>query len=278
MSTQRHPHEPRAHGSLSEARALVGDLRALGEAPVPPTLLAAVLERTGQGDWCFPVDSPVGTVYVAYSARGIRMVDAAESADAFAARFTARVGRTVHPTTNPPENLRAAVLRHVQGERREDLRFDLAELTEFERAVLLQALRIPRGEVRPYEWIAREIGHPRAQRAVGSALAHNPVPLLIPCHRVVRKDGTLGRYSLIDDGTKATVLRAEGLDVERLEALARSGVRYTGSDTTGIYCFPTCRHARRVTNQHRVLFHSEAEAAAKGYRPCKVCRPLEHSA
>lgn len=263
---------------LREARSLARDLRALGEVSVPPSLLPAVLERSGHGDYCFTVDSPVGPVYVAYSARGVSMVDAVGSAEEFAERYKARLGRTVRPATHPPTDLREAVLRRLRGEEHTDVRFDLSELTEFERAVLLQALRIPRGQVRPYEWIAREIGHPKAQRAVGSALAHNPIPLLIPCHRVVRKDGTLGRYSLIDDGTKRAVLRAEGLDVEELEALARAGFRYTGSDTTGIYCFPTCSHARRVTDAHRMRFHSEAEATAAGYRPCKICRPMAHSA
>ena len=66
---------------------------------------------------------------------------------------------------------------------------------EFERAVLEKALEIPRGEVRPYSWIASEIGRPKAVRAVGSALAHNPVPLVMPCHRVVRADGMIGQYS-----------------------------------------------------------------------------------
>ena len=60
----------------------------------------------------------------------------------------------------------------------------------------MKALEIPRGEVRPYGWIAAEIGRPKAVRAVGTALGHNPVPLIVPCHRVVRSDGMIGQYSL----------------------------------------------------------------------------------
>jgi O-6-methylguanine DNA methyltransferase len=63
------------------------------------------------------------------------------------------------------------------------------------RALNNVSLEIPPGEVRPYSWIAREIGRPGAVRATGSALAKNPVPLLIPCHRVVRSDGRIGKYS-----------------------------------------------------------------------------------
>jgi O-6-methylguanine DNA methyltransferase len=156
---------------------------------------------------------------------------------------------------------------------RSNVHFDLRGLSEFERAVLLKALEIPRGEVRPYAWIAREIGRPKAVRAVGTALGHNPVPLLIPCHRVVRSDGRIGDYALGSDAKRA-ILRAEGVEPADLETLARAGVRYYGSDTTHIFCFPTCRHARRVTDKHRVLFHGEEEALRAGYRPCKVCRPM----
>jgi O-6-methylguanine DNA methyltransferase len=153
-----------------------------------------------------------------------------------------------------------------------DVRFDLRGLSEFEQAVLRKALEIPPGEVRPYSWIAREIGRPKAVRAVGTALGGNPIPLLIPCHRVVRLDGHLGEYGLGAEN-KRIVLAAEGIDPNRLETLARSGIRYFGSDTTRIFCFPTCRHARRVTDAHRVVFHSDAEATLAGYRACKVCRP-----
>lgn len=114
--------------------------------------------------------------------------------------------------------------------------------------MLLKVLEIPRGEVRP-AWIAQEIGHPRAVRAVGSVLGRNPVPLVIPCHRVWWSDGRLGDY-IFSRETKAAVLAVEGVDVAALEHLAHAGVRYYGSGTTRIYCFPTCRNARRITARH----------------------------
>ena len=153
-------------------------------------------------------------------------------------------------------------------------RFDLRGLSEFERAVLLKALEIPRGQVRTYAWVAREIGHPSAVRAVGSALRKNPVPVLIPCHRVVRTDGQIGNYALGGSQAKRHILAAEGVDPDWLAAHARAGRRYVGSDTTRVYCFPTCRHARRVQPRHSVSFSSAAAARSAGYRPCKVCRPL----
>jgi methylphosphotriester-DNA--protein-cysteine methyltransferase len=97
---------------------------------------------------------------------------------------------------------------------------------------------------------------------------------VVPCHRVVRADGHFGRYSLGADANKRLLLAAEGLAVEEYAALAARGVRYLGSDTTGIYCHPTCRHARRITATHRAEFRDERAAAQAGYRPCRDCRPM----
>jgi methylated-DNA-[protein]-cysteine S-methyltransferase len=71
----------------------------------------------------------------------------------------------------------------------------LARLTPFQRSVLLECARIPKGQTRTYSQIARAIGKPHSARAVGNALAINPLAPLIPCHRVVRSDGGLGGYS-----------------------------------------------------------------------------------
>ena len=120
----------------------------------------------------------------------------------------------------------------------------------------------------------REIGRPKAVRAVGSALGHNPVPVVIPCHRVVRSDGTIGQYAL-GAPMKRELLDGEGVDVEGIEALAATGIRFVGSDTTRIFCVPTCHDARRVTERHEVTFRNANEARAKGYRPCWHCRPAE---
>ena len=106
-----------------------------------------------------------------------------------------------------------AIQRRLDGDRHIRIDLDLRGRTAFERDVWSKALEIPRGEVRPYGWIAAEIGRPKAVRAVGTALGHNPVPLIVPCHRVVRSDGLLGQYSLGGPGNKRTILAAEGVDV-----------------------------------------------------------------
>jgi O-6-methylguanine DNA methyltransferase len=250
----------------------VRDLRALHDARAPKSLLPAVLTMVGLGDSYVRYDSPIGLCYVAFNGRGVSAVMRAVNDQEFAEAFRERFGRPVHPADEIPTALRHALTDWTHARVPSSLRFDLRGLSEFEQAVLRKAVEIPPGEVRPYSWVAREIGRPKAVRAVGTALGGNPIPLLIPCHRVVRRDGHIGEYGLGADA-KRVVLTAEGIDPDELEKLARAGIRYFGSDTTHIFCLPTCRHARRVTAHHRVTFHSESEAALAGYRACKVCRP-----
>ncbi|MBU1146764.1 MAG: MGMT family protein [Candidatus Omnitrophica bacterium] len=69
-------------------------------------------------------------------------------------------------------------------------------LTLFEKKVYTVVKSIPVGETRTYAWVARKVGRPRAVRAVGTALRKNPFTLIVPCHRVVRSDGSIGRYAL----------------------------------------------------------------------------------
>ena len=84
-----------------------------------------------------------------------------------------------------------------------------AQLTAFEWDVLKTTLSIPMGETRTYQWIAGQIGRPKAVRAVGQALRKNPFPLIIPCHRVIKSDGKLGGYAGKYDGKKASLLAVE---------------------------------------------------------------------
>ncbi|MSP38324.1 MAG: methylated-DNA--[protein]-cysteine S-methyltransferase [Deltaproteobacteria bacterium] len=85
---------------------------------------------------------------------------------------------------------------------------DLSELTPFTQKVLSAAAKIPYGQVRSYKWLAERLGKPKAARAVGNALARNPVPILIPCHRVVRRDGAIGRF-VLGSGWKKRLLELE---------------------------------------------------------------------
>ncbi|NRQ33145.1 methylated-DNA--[protein]-cysteine S-methyltransferase [Nonomuraea sp. NN258] len=211
------------------------------------------------------VPGPVGEVRVAYTDQGIAFV---HDGPGFGAAFRARFGRPLLPAERPP----AGLLPALRTGRLNGLRLDLRDVSDFQRDVLRAAQTIPRGEVRPYAWIAAQIGRPRAVRAVGTALARNPVPLLIPCHRVTRSDGAVGEY-VFGASTKERLLTAEGADLDRVRELAGERVFYLASDTTGVVCFPTCHNARRITPAHRHGFRTLAQARAAGYRPCRVCKP-----
>ena len=230
----------------------------------PPSLAPGVLVEIGLADRYAHIDSPIGPLVVAWNGLGVSAVEAAPDDHAFEASHEARTGRRAIRADRLPATLERAIARRLGGDRRVRIDLDLRGHTEFERDVWHKALEIPRGEVRPYGWVAAEIGRPRAVRAVGTALGHNPVPLIVPCHRVVRSNGTIGQYSLGGPLNKRTILAAEGLDPDRLELEARTGTRYVGSDTTHIVCLPTCHNAKRIAAAHRVPFSSLGKAAPIG--------------
>ncbi|SRR6266567_9160113 len=190
-------------------RHLFDDLRALGRVQAPPRFVAAILDELELGDRFASLDTALGPVFVAWNRHGVSAVMKTATPEEFAARFQERYRRTPRPAPELPSFVT------------EMNQFDLRGVTEFERAVLSKALEIPRGEVRTYGWIAAEIGHPTAVRAVGSALRKNPVPVLIPCHRVVRSDGHIGQYALGGSDAKRLILAAEGLELAEIERLAR---------------------------------------------------------
>jgi O-6-methylguanine DNA methyltransferase len=189
-------------------RQFFRDIRALGHVQAPPRVLEGILEAIDLGDRFAAFETALGPVFVAWNRHGVSAVMKTTTPDEFAGRFQERFGRLPRPAAELPGLV-------------DTKQFDLRSVTEFERAVLLKALEIPRGEVRTYGWIAAEIGHPAAVRAVGSALRKNPVPVLIPCHRVVRSDGHIGQYALGGTEAKRTMLAAEGLRRDEIERLAR---------------------------------------------------------
>ncbi len=185
------------------ARAMTEDLAAnpdLRERAAEYRLLHRAAESLRDG----PVirwrrfDSPFGAMRVAASAEGLVALSwQDESDDAFVAGLERRYRST--PVVLDTDRLAPAEAQLTEyfGRRRPrfDLFVDLTELGEFQRAVLDAASGLDFGETVTYTEIARRIGRPKASRAVGNALGRNPVPIIVPCHRVVRTDGTLGGYT-----------------------------------------------------------------------------------
>lgn len=262
---------------MAHDRVLEEGLGRLGRLRAPSSLLPGVLRQLGLGYWYGTTESVLGPLFVAQGPAGVVAVRPAEDAEAFERWFEERYGHAVRPVEELPGGTGARLGAALRGDRSR-LAVDLGELSEFQRSVLLKTREIPRGEVRTYGWVAKEIGRPKAVRAVGSALARNPVPLLVPCHRVLPGDLRVGEYSCGGPEAKRAVLQDEGIDPDELEALARSGVRYLGSDTTRIFCTPTCHRAQRITAQHVQRFRTERQAREAGYRPCRMCRPVGEAA
>ncbi len=235
-------------------------------APAPTGLADRVLAVTGPADSFAVVDGPTGELSVAWSSHGISLVLPGSDESEFAAAVRHRLDRGVRRAGAPPPGLlpalRAGTSRGVA--------VDLRGRSGFEVDVLTAARRIPPGEVRSYGWVAAAIGRPAAVRAVGSALGRNPVPVLVPCHRVVRSDGGVGDYVFGTD-YKSELLRREGVSVGAL------GSGLLGSATTRVFCVPTCRDARRITERHRVAFRTATAALAAGFRPCRHCDPTPGS-
>src|SRR6266849_2802340 len=188
-------------------RQLLNDLRALGKTHAPARVLEAILDEIDLSDRYASLETALGPVFVAWNRQGVSAVMKTATPAEFESFFRERFHRSPRPAPELP--------------RLPERFFDLRSVTEFERAVLLKALEIPQGEIRTYSWIATQIGHPLAVRAVGSALRKNPVPVLIPCHRVVRSDGHVGEYALGGSEAKRTILAAEGVEPDQLQELAR---------------------------------------------------------
>ena len=140
------------------------------------------------------IESPLGPLYIAASARGLCNLDFAVSRADFIGGLDPLAQTEQNPTALAPvaEQLRD----YFESTRSEfDLPVDLERLTPFQMSVLQAARRIPPGNTRTYGQVAHAVGKPKASRAVGQALGRNPIPIVIPCHRVVASDGSLGGYS-----------------------------------------------------------------------------------
>lgn len=255
-----------ALAQIERVAALAPQLRTSAPADLVTNVLAHVGDQYGR------VETVVGPAWVAFNRRGITMVYlGADDAPTFTSAYEHRLGRQAR-RDEVPARYTQAVQQAAQGELPAHVPIDISRLPPFEQAVLLSLPRIPRGEVRPYAWLAREAGRPKAVRATGNALARNPVPLLLPCHRVVPTSGGVGNYAF-GSAMKRGLLEREGVPIDELDTLARQGVRYIGCTSTHIYCLPTCRDARRVQPANRVPLANDGAATAAGYRPCKHCKP-----
>jgi len=142
----------------------------------------------------------MGVAFVAEEERGLRTA------------IERRIRMSLKDERVPPL-IRDGLVSLARGAHDTDLPIDLTWARDYERDVLFAAMRIPWGETRPYRWLAREARRPLAVRAAASSIAKNPLWMIVPCHRIVRSDGSIGEYG---EGAKGVA--------KKRRLLAREGI------------------------------------------------------
>ena len=157
--------------------------------------------------------TPVGRVLAACTEAGLVRVSFRQEESSFVAELERVLQADVLRSVRKLAPVLTQIERYFAGRcSKFDIPVDLRRLTSFQRRVLGATRRVPRGRVVSYGEIARRIGQPKACRAVGQALGQNPIPIVIPCHRVISGGGRLGGYTGGLD-IKRKLLAIEGLDI-----------------------------------------------------------------
>jgi methylated-DNA-[protein]-cysteine S-methyltransferase len=220
------------------------------------------------------VKSPLGDLLIATSARGLALMHYLDNAGDLGATLAA-----LRLAFDPVENRRA--VGAVGEEVRDYLagnanalrqKIDLSLVgSSFQKKVLEKLQAVPRGALISYQGLGAALQAPNAARAVGNALHNNPLPIYVPCHRVIASDGRIGGYGG-GAGRKLQLLRSEGFSLGELATQLPSSVIWAHRETK-IYCRRSCPSAARASRA-RMMFFADAEQAQRaGMHPCKICRP-----
>jgi methylated-DNA-[protein]-cysteine S-methyltransferase len=164
------------------------------DATPPADLERDTVIGIGAADLAARTDSPIGPVWISWSTRGVTALSPLFSTSSFD-DFLELHRRAAYEASALPSDLLDGVTTALDTGDARGVSVDMTGLGEFQRSVLGACGTIPVGQVRPYGWIASEIENPGSVRAVGTALGRNPIPLIVPCHRVVRSDGSVGNYA-----------------------------------------------------------------------------------
>ena len=181
-----------------DLKRLAGGREADRRAEAASKALAAIAEDRGLLDVALgDVDSPVGELLVAVTPRGLAYVAFDdEERDELLARLSRQLSPRIleHPAAT--DEVRRQLDEYFAGERtRFELKLDRRLMRGIARDVLSATARVPFGRTTTYGTLAERIGRPRASRAVGNALGSNPIPIVVPCHRVLRAGGDVGGYA-----------------------------------------------------------------------------------
>jgi methylated-DNA-[protein]-cysteine S-methyltransferase len=185
---------------------------------LPPDLIDRLVARAaseGLLDVAYArVDSPLGPLLAARTPRGLATLSYADfrgGVDAVVEDLATRLSPRILEAPGRLDDVRRQLDEYFAGRRdRFDMPLDLVLVAGFRRRVLEATAAIPFGETRSYAEVATAAGNAKAVRAAGTALGHNPIPIVVPCHRVLRSGGALGNYT---GGVekKEALLRIEGV-------------------------------------------------------------------
>ena len=226
--------------------------------------------------------SPLGHILIARSEHGVSLVEYLHGGTDLSMSRLSRVGGVEAQEDGAEiEALYRELLEYLRGDRtRLEWPLDLRlARSDFHRAVLRATAAIPYGAVTSYAGIAAEIGKPAATRAVAQALRWNPLPIVVPCHRIIGTSGALTGYSGDKVGLKQQLLAVEGIQAmgKRSDSrVARNTLYHYDRNDQHEYCLPTCGDIARRPIGPVTLLASRELAGALGLVPCSACRPDLH--
>jgi len=277
-------------GEFRRYREIDGVVGALRRAPAAPESVARAREGLDSrladlksrlvSYRVFP--SPLGHILIARTEHGVSLVEYLGGRTDFgASRLSRAAGLEAQEDGAEIEALHRELLEYLRGDRRHlewplDLR--LAR-SDFHRAVLQATASIPYGAVTSYAGIAAEIGRPSATRAVAQALRWNPLPIVVPCHRIIGTSGALTGYAGNQVGLKQRLLAVEGIravGTRHDSRVERGRLYHYDRNDQHEYCLPTCGDIARRPIGPVTLLASRELADALGLMPCSACRPDLH--
>jgi methylated-DNA-[protein]-cysteine S-methyltransferase len=219
-------------------------------------------------------NSPLGALLVALGGRGIVLIHYLSGGDDLESTI-AKLRLSVDPVEDRSKikEVGVEIRRYLAGDA--DALRRGADLTlapsRFQKKILSKLQEVPRGAVVSYQALGAAAGAPKGARAVGNALHNNPVPIYVPCHRVIASNGGLGGYGG-GIARKLSLLRSEGFALGKADEKLPENVVW-GHKGTHIFCRSTCHTTARVDRTKIMFFADSEEAKQAGLRRCKICRP-----
>ena len=262
---------------------MVADLRRAPVAGADPTLSRAEIEARLADIRSRMVvygifNSPLGKILIARSELGVSMVRYLDSERAARSHLARLAGDEAVEDKAAVEGTYRELIDYLSARStRLNWPLDLRWAgSDFQRRVLAATAQLPYGAITSYGGIARRIGEPASVRAVAQALRHNPIPIAIPCHRVIGSSGDLTGYAGSKIGLKERLLSLEGVPVGLRAHKIERGHMYVRFESETEYCVPTCGSLSQMPLAELTLFGSRRHAEAVGLTPCTTCRPDLH--